>query len=320
MKLLRKVLILTHRYLGIAFSVLTVMWFATGITMMYVGGMPRLTPELRLERMAPVDVAQVRLTPAEAVERAELGQPPARATLLSVVGRPAYRFSSRGATTVVFADNGDVADEFTEAQTRDVAARFMRVPADKVHFSGTLEETDQWTLGMGRVLPMHKFRIDDGEGTDLYVSPVTGDSVMLTTAKTRAYAWISTIPHWLYFEALRDQQLLWYRIVVWTSGIVTVLAVLGLALGVTQYRRGRKTLSAAIPYSGWMRWHYITGVTFGVFTVTWAFSGLLSMEPFEWTNARGVELRADALSGGPLELSAYGSMDPAAWGQLLGGR
>ena len=72
MKLLRKVLILTHRYLGIVFSALIVMWFATGITMMYVGGMPRLTPELRLERMAPVDVGQVKLTPAQAVERGEL--------------------------------------------------------------------------------------------------------------------------------------------------------------------------------------------------------------------------------------------------------
>ena len=169
MKLLRKVLILTHRYLGIAFSALAVMWFATGITMMYIGGMPRLTPELRLERIAAVDVAQVRLTPAQAEERAELGRPPARATLLSVIGRPAYRFGGREGTTVVFADNGEVADEFTEAQTREVAARFMRVPADKVHFSGTLDETDQWTLGMGRVLPLHKFRIDDGQGTDLYV-------------------------------------------------------------------------------------------------------------------------------------------------------
>jgi hypothetical protein len=123
----------------------------------------------------------------------------------------------------------------------------------------------------------------------------------------------------LYFEVLRDNQLVWYRIVVWTSGIVTVVAVLGLLLGFTQYRRKRATLSAAIPYAGWMRWHYITGVVFGVFTVTWAFSGLLSMEPFEWTNAEGIEIRPDVLSGGPLELAAYGPMERAAWDRLLDG-
>jgi len=44
MKLLRKWLILTHRYAGIVLSLFVVLWFATGITMMYAGGMPRLTP------------------------------------------------------------------------------------------------------------------------------------------------------------------------------------------------------------------------------------------------------------------------------------
>jgi hypothetical protein len=287
--------------------------------MMYVGGMPRLTPEMRLERMPAVDVAQVRLTPAQAAERGEFGETPTRTTLVSIAGRPAYRFGFRGDTTVVYADTGEVADELTTAQTRDIAARFMRVGADKVRYEGTLEETDQWTLGLGRIFPVHKFAVDDGQGSELYVSPLTGDFAMLTTTKTRAWAWLSTIPHWLYFEGLRENQPLWYRIVVWTSGVATIVALLGLVLGVTQYRRGRATLSASIPYAGPMRWHYITGVLFGAFSVTWAFSGMLSMEPFEWTNAQGVEVRRDALTGGPLQLADYKPMEPGAWSRLLDG-
>ena len=89
MKLLRRVLLLSHRYVGIAISALVVMWFATGITMMYVGGMPRLTPELRLERLTPIELTDVHLTPGEAAERAEFGRPPGRATLVSILGRPA---------------------------------------------------------------------------------------------------------------------------------------------------------------------------------------------------------------------------------------
>ena len=57
---------------------------------------------------------------------------------------------------------------------------------------------------------------------------------MVTTRKGRALAWISTIPHLLYFAALRGNQPVWYQIVVWTSGLVCVLAVLGLVLGVVQ--------------------------------------------------------------------------------------
>lgn len=318
MKSLRKILILSHRYVGIALSALVVMWFVTGITMMYVGGMPRLTPELRLERMAPIDVAAVRLTPAEAAARAGLDPSPSRAALVSLLGRPAYRFDG-GGSTIVFADSGDVADQLTRMQTAQIAARFVRVDAGQVHYERTLTSTDQWTLGMPRTLPLHKFQIDDGQGTELYVSPVTGDVAMLTTTTTRAYAWISTIPHWLYFEALRDRQGLWYGVVVWTSGIVAVLAVLGLVLGVVQYRRGRGSWSAGVPYAGWMRWHYVTGIVFGLFTATWAFSGLLSMEPFEWTNQAGVEVAQEDLAGGALELSAYPPMDPAAWNRLLAG-
>ena len=53
---LRKLLILSHRYLGIALSLLFVVWFGSGITMMYAGGMPRLSGDERLERLAPVDL------------------------------------------------------------------------------------------------------------------------------------------------------------------------------------------------------------------------------------------------------------------------
>ena len=59
---------------------------------------------------------------------------------------------------------------------------------------------------------------------------------MVTTRGSRALAWIGTIPHWLYFTALRINQPLWYRIVVWTSALACVLAVLGLVLGITQWR------------------------------------------------------------------------------------
>jgi hypothetical protein len=172
---------------------------------------------------------------------------------------------------------------------------------------------------MARALPLHKYRVDDGEGTEVYVSPVTADVALLTTSSSRAWAWLSAIPHWLYFKALRDQPRVWFRVVVWTSAIATALAVLGVVLGFTQYRRGRPTLTAAIPYAGWMRWHYITGAVFGLFAVTWAFSGLLSMEPFEWTNATGIGVPPTALSGGRLELAAFPRMEPAAWQRLLGG-
>src|SRR5262245_15576216 len=81
---LRKSLILAHRYLGIVLSLMFVMWFVTGIGMIYSRGMPRLTPQVRLSRLSPLDLAQVRLSPSQAAERAELDPAGARVTLITV--------------------------------------------------------------------------------------------------------------------------------------------------------------------------------------------------------------------------------------------
>ena len=69
--LFRKWIILTHRYLGIALSLLFVMWFVSGIAMIYAGGMPALTSEMRLRRMPALDFTKVRLAPAEAAHLAD---------------------------------------------------------------------------------------------------------------------------------------------------------------------------------------------------------------------------------------------------------
>src|SRR5262245_20807032 len=137
MKLLRRVLILAHRYLGIGIGLLVIMWFATGIVMMYAGGMPRLTPQLRIERLAALDPSRVRLTPAEAAERADASG--GRTLLLSVMDRPAYRFGG----TTVFADTGEILPELTAPQARTVASRFMHLPEDRVEYVSTITSSDQ---------------------------------------------------------------------------------------------------------------------------------------------------------------------------------
>src|SRR5678815_3688520 len=120
MRLFRRAVILSHRYLGIVLSLLVIMWFATGITMIYWGGMPRVTPELRLERMQAVDFSRVRLTPAEAAARGDLDP-----------------IGSRN-PTMVFADTGELFDELSVDQARSVAATFARVSASQVHHLATL--------------------------------------------------------------------------------------------------------------------------------------------------------------------------------------
>jgi hypothetical protein len=320
MAVLKKALIWVHRYLGIPLSVLFIVWFVSGVVMMYAGGMPRLTAEARLARLPPLEVAAVRLTPLEAAERADAPRTGGRVSLLTVLGRPAYRFAAGASPVTVFADDGSRLEALDVESSRAVAARFLGMPTDRVRYVRTATEPDQWTLTARREFPLHQFRADDGAGTELYVSPRSAEVNVVTTSRSRALAWLGTIPHWLYFTPLRVNQPLWYWTVVWLSVAGCLLAVIGLVLGVLQFRGTRPfRLSASIPYRGWMRWHYISGVVFGIFTLTWVFSGLMSMEPFAWTNATGLEVRRDVFSGGPLELSAFPALDAAAWSAAVDG-
>jgi hypothetical protein len=79
-------------------------------------------------------------------------------------------------------------------------------------------------------------------------------------------------------------------------------ALIGLILAFIQYRRR----PPHIPYKGWLRWHYITGAIFGVFTVTWVFSGFLSVEPWYWASDGAIGgAQAAALQGGELDLQKF---------------
>jgi hypothetical protein len=308
---IRKSLVLVHRYLGIVLSLFFVMWFATGIGMIYSRGMPRLTPEVRLARLSAVDFDRVRLTPVEAAERAGLEQS-SRTVLLTLLDRPAYRF---GNSDTVFADNGELFGELDLAQAKTLAARFVGVSEDKVQLAAEVTQPDQWTLTQGRQLPLYKMAIDDAAHTEVYVSPRLGEIVQLTTRGSRALAWVSTIPHFFYYAPLRMKGELWFQSVVWIAGLACVLSLAGIVIGIMAFKRSH------LPYSGLMRWHYVTGLVFGVLTLTFAFSGLMSMEPWAWTERDELErgLR-QALTGGSVDLSTFPPADAATWRRVLGDR
>jgi hypothetical protein len=58
------------------------------------------------------------------------------------------------------------------------------------------------------------------------------------------------------------------------------LTAIGLYLGVRQLLRAPR--GRCSPYRGLNLWHHLAGLVFGVFTLTWVLSGLLSMNPWGW--------------------------------------
>jgi hypothetical protein len=181
-------------------------------------------------------------------------------------------------------------DLVTEPFARSVAASFTGKAAAAARFEGSLGEADQWTVqsNFRPHRPLYKFSWPDGE--EVYVSSVTGEAVQHTTRGSRIGAYFGAIPHWLYFLPLRKNGQLWNDIVVWSSGIGTVMSLLGIVIGLWFYSPSKRYRfpdgARSVPYAGQKRWHTILGLLFGLTVCTWAFSGMMSMSPFDLSGGR----------------------------------
>ena len=86
-------LIRLHRWLGLALGLLFVVWFGSGIVMMYAQ-MPVLDESDRIEALPELELERIALTPAAALARAGLRDAPERIRLHMLGGRPASSFSA----------------------------------------------------------------------------------------------------------------------------------------------------------------------------------------------------------------------------------
>ena len=304
----QRFLILSHRYLGIALCLLFCLWFASGFVIIYTGGMPQLSEAERLARLPVLNLSAVELSPQAA--RAALRRTDFP-TLTTRLGRPAYVFTGN-TVQVLFADNGELLTS-SMISSRQIAADFLSAPPDALDRVGLIESVDQWTLGLRSELPLQKYRSDDGQGSEVYVSPSRGRVVLYTTSRDRLLAWLGAIPHWLYFLPLRADTTLWSATVIGLASVGVIFVALGLVLMFTQLRwRHWPNLLRAIPYHGLMKWHYMLGIGFGWCVLTWVFSGLLSMEPYSWNRASGMSFDAVAYFRSRAGVSAFESETPAA--------
>ncbi len=307
---LRELIIQLHRYIGIPMSVIIAVWFVSGIVMMYTRGMPALSPERALELKSAIPLGEVRLSPGAALRRAGFGAGAQELHIESLLLRPIYRFDGG---LSIFADDGELFAGIDEHSGRDVVATAFALPIARVRFTERLSTPDQWTITESRHLPLLKYVLDDEPATTAYVSEMTGEVVLATDRASRLLAWIGAIPHWIYFTSLRINQPAWYWTIIVLSAIGCLVAVLGLVLTFTQFQRSTPfNLGKSIPYRGLMRWHYLSGAIFGLFALTWLFSGLLSMDPFGWND--GLETIVDefGLNSGPPDIGSIEIADIAA--------
>jgi len=292
--------------MGIAGCLVFLIWFVSGVVMMYQR-MPRLTAEERLARLPALDLSAVHVTPAGAAATA--GVTPDRVRVGMLLGRPAYRFESGNRWTTVWADSGQPLGGLSQEQALKIVAAFEPEHHATVAYRGYLEAPDQWLLdgGLPALLPMHRVSLGDSDDTVLYVSERTGEPVMKTTATGRAWGYAGAVLHWTYFTPIRERRELWRYGIIYAALAGCVMCLSGLVVGIWRFSPSKrfrlKRQASHSPYAGLMWWHHYAGLIFGLVSFTWALSGALSLTPWDWTPGTDpTDAEQQIVTGGRLRL------------------
>lgn len=326
-------LFLFHRWVGIVLCAFFVLWFISGIFMMYVE-FPQLTRPERFVGSPPLNFSAATVTPGQAVAKLkqrdfDVKGTPSRNEIVSsehpdaladvqsvrlamVWDRPVYVVHAQGGAQprVVFADTGEVLRGVNAEQALQSAADFASrsgIPTTPSIDDKTIQ-TDQWTVSaaLNDHRPLYKVALNDDIGTELYVSSRTGQVVRDSHTTERVLNYFAAVTHWLYPTFIRKYPDAWAWMVDILSGVGTIFVVSGLWIGVMRWRRKRAPGKPAVPYRGVMRWHYFTGVIFGLCVLTWVLSGLLSMNPGKLNPSRSPsDNQRQVYSGGELDVTQF---------------
>jgi uncharacterized iron-regulated membrane protein len=329
---IKRSLFLVHRWVGVAVCVFMAMWFVSGVVMMYVG-YPKLTEAERLARLPTLHGAGELLSPTQALAAAGVGTPVKDLRLSVASGaRPVYlaepdtkpttgqRPAPRGRQTIVIdAQTGQRLDAVDEALALRSAQAFAGAEgttgaAVAARYQGTvMEDAFTHSRALDGHRPLHIVQLDDAPGTRLYVSGRTGEVVRDASASERLWNYAGAWIHWLYPFRGNAFDRYWADIVNWLSVVCIVGVVTGTVVGLLRWRfAGRYRNGSQSPYARpMMRWHHLSGLLFAAVTLTWIFSGLMSMNPWRVFDANLAHPR-DLLA------AAGGDVRELRWTQVLG--
>ena len=303
-----------HLYLGVVLCLLFVMWFATGIVLMYAP-FPAFRQERQLARMSPLDCRRCAVSLDSALRAMHLRDTLSVVRLGMLLDRPAFRYLGLDARWhLLLADDGSSLRAIAPREAVRIASAYAGLTEGQSRGSTLITAPDQWTVegNLRQELPLHRVEFGDSAHTIVYVSDGGGEALLATTRRERALSWLGAIPHWIYPRMLRSRLATWTWTIIVLSSLGLLSTAAGIGIGIWQFRFRRRMSAAGrtlrrSPYrTGWMRWHHYLGLLFGLTTFTWMLSGLLSVNPLEWSPGNEAEPRERlSFAGGAVDGSRF---------------
>jgi hypothetical protein len=291
-----RALFLVHRYLGIAASLVLLLWSLSGIVMMYKQ-YPVLDHFEKINLLENLRFDQC----CELKYLSFLARDFSKASVEMLAGDPVVRLKTNDNTLLTYALNGGVfINAISEERARVIANQFIR----DSHMGGgignmQLIHSDQWTIDSRYHphRPLYKIAVKDEFDTELYLSSYNGEIVQLTSASQRMWGYLGPVVHWVFPQILRENNSLWRNVVIGLAVMGIFLTVTGLVVGFKQLKVGGARIDgeSRSPYRRVHLFHHYLGLVFGVFALVWVSSGLLSMNPQGLLIGGSVELERQRL-------------------------
>ncbi len=224
-----------HRTLGLVVALSVVLSTVSGV--LHVAMTWTQAPPPAPRPAGEIDAAAVRVGLSEALAAAGADSArPVSASLRAIAGVPHWQISlaGRDAPLYVDASSGAFAPDADARYAAQIASDHLG--GAPVRPTGTLTAFDAEYISIFRILPVHRLEADDGAGTRLYVSTLTGSVTRHTDDWRQLEADVFSNLHKLAFipdKGVRD------AVLATLTGGILVAALAGVGLALRTRRRGR---------------------------------------------------------------------------------
>ncbi len=266
-----------HRRLGLVSGPAVLLWFLSGLVLLWVP-YPSLTEQ---EWFLTAEAIQLpNCCPALSRLSQKLDRPEGieSVRIRMVGGRPVVTAQFLdGTMAALAADTAEPVASLTQDWARLVALQFA--PGRAVEALDLIDH-DVWTVHQrfDPYRPLWKVELSGEARSILYISSATGDVVQDTTEEERRWSFAGAVIHWWYWPWLRRHWAWWDQVVWWVSAVGTVTVVAGgLILG---REWGKQGWSGC--FAGRWKVHRALGGVAGIAACFWMASGWLSMDHGRW--------------------------------------
>lgn len=301
----RRFIFKVHRITGTAIAAFFLMWFVTGVVLLY-HDYPKvsdreLREHLEVLPLSLPDVGEVMSSLPDSVESL---------TLRMFQGQALFEAQSGDSSVIFCADTTQKPLPITYLSAEREARKWVDAPVVAVD---TLHERVQWILysRYEKELPIYRFCFGDAQKHEVFVSSRTAEVQQVTTLSERVWAWLGAIPHKLYFPFIRKDADVWKWTITVGGAFCLLAALSGAYVGVDmllRHRRQKKRWGSPYRRFTW-KWHHLLGLVFGIFIIAWGLSGMMAMQKIpQWlvpVKAKGELKDAEPMATGMLSLNDY---------------